>query len=235
MSSTGTISARYSYDPYGRATLASGTNLLSTKQYAGYYVYPTSGLYLTKYRAYNANGGRWLSRDPIAESGGINLYMYVGNDSMVEIDRLGLANGTKPKGNGDGGTAAAADNTNLLYSLHLSCPCGFHMEIDWDKWKEGRAEGLGGEIGPGLEPVSLAGGTAKVISTVGKDGARAAATVADKVLTPYELMVDIASYLRALRCIRDSGSLPFHRPPETYPGGHMPGPPPEVNDFYLNP
>jgi uncharacterized protein RhaS with RHS repeats len=34
--------------------------------------------------------GRWLSRDPIAESGGINLYGYVGNDPINWIDPLGL-------------------------------------------------------------------------------------------------------------------------------------------------
>ena len=36
LNSSGAIVARYSYDPYGRATLVSGTNL-ATKQYAGDY------------------------------------------------------------------------------------------------------------------------------------------------------------------------------------------------------
>lgn len=34
--------------------------------------------------------GRWLSRDPIAERGGINLYGYVGNTPTSHTDRLGL-------------------------------------------------------------------------------------------------------------------------------------------------
>jgi hypothetical protein len=33
----------------------------------------------------------WLSRDPIAESGGINLYGYVGNNPVSETDPLGLS------------------------------------------------------------------------------------------------------------------------------------------------
>ena len=34
--------------------------------------------------------GRWLSRDPIGESGGINLYGYVGNSPVNYVDPLGL-------------------------------------------------------------------------------------------------------------------------------------------------
>jgi uncharacterized protein RhaS with RHS repeats len=34
---------------------------------------------------------RWLSRDPIAEKGEINLYGYVGNNPINAIDSMGLA------------------------------------------------------------------------------------------------------------------------------------------------
>jgi hypothetical protein len=40
---------------------------------------------------YDANIGRWLSRDPIAERGGVNLYGFVGNDGLNNRDYLGLA------------------------------------------------------------------------------------------------------------------------------------------------
>lgn len=33
---------------------------------------------------------RWVSRDPIGENGGLNLYGYVGNDPTGNIDPLGL-------------------------------------------------------------------------------------------------------------------------------------------------
>jgi RHS repeat-associated protein len=41
------------------------------------------------YRYYNPGTGRWLSRDPIEEKGGINLYGFVGNDPISRIDVLG--------------------------------------------------------------------------------------------------------------------------------------------------
>lgn len=37
-----------------------------------------------------ATPGRWLSRDPLGEAGGINLYAYCGNDPVNRHDPLGL-------------------------------------------------------------------------------------------------------------------------------------------------
>jgi hypothetical protein len=39
---------------------------------------------------YNPSTGRWLSRDPIEESGGKNLYAFVGNNPISRFDRFGL-------------------------------------------------------------------------------------------------------------------------------------------------
>jgi hypothetical protein len=43
------------------------------------------------YRYYSPEMGRWISRDPIGERGGINLYGMVGNDAINLVDPLGLA------------------------------------------------------------------------------------------------------------------------------------------------
>src|SRR5690606_33760065 len=51
----------------------------------------TTGLYYYGYRFYDPVTGRWPSRDPIGERGGVNLYGFVGNDSMNKIDILGMA------------------------------------------------------------------------------------------------------------------------------------------------
>ncbi|MBN8458335.1 MAG: tyrosine-type recombinase/integrase [Verrucomicrobia bacterium] len=41
------------------------------------------------YRYYHPDLGRWISRDPIAERGGLNLYAFVGNDGMSSLDLNG--------------------------------------------------------------------------------------------------------------------------------------------------
>jgi len=51
---------------------------------------PRSGLYYYGYRWYDPNLQRWLSRDPIQERGGINLYGFVRNSPINWIDPLGL-------------------------------------------------------------------------------------------------------------------------------------------------
>lgn len=43
------------------------------------------------YRDYEPFSGRWLSRDPIGERGGVNLYGFVGNNPVRRVDYLGLA------------------------------------------------------------------------------------------------------------------------------------------------
>ncbi len=42
------------------------------------------------YRYYHTNLGRWLSRDPIGERGGLNLYAFVDNKPTLAFDMLGL-------------------------------------------------------------------------------------------------------------------------------------------------
>ncbi|MDR3157489.1 MAG: RHS repeat-associated core domain-containing protein, partial [Zoogloeaceae bacterium] len=59
------------YGPYGENLEQEG--LLPDFGYAGMYRH-ASGLYLTHYRFYDPEAGRWLNRDPIGEHGGTNLY-----------------------------------------------------------------------------------------------------------------------------------------------------------------
>jgi RHS repeat-associated protein len=87
--SSGAIQEQRGYNPFGQTTLLQGS-AISDFGYAGYYVHQRSGLNLTKYRSYSPTLGRWLSRDPIGESGGMNLYAYVENDPTTYLDALGL-------------------------------------------------------------------------------------------------------------------------------------------------
>jgi RHS repeat-associated protein len=90
--STGTVVARYDYDPYGRSTTILGTTP-TDMTFTGLYRHSKSNLDLAVHRAYDADLGRWLSRDPLQNAEmtqGSNLYAYVGNDTINGIDPLGL-------------------------------------------------------------------------------------------------------------------------------------------------
>ena len=50
---------------------------------------PATGLNYYGYRYYDPVTGRWPSRDPIAERGGVNLYGFIGNNAMTNWDILG--------------------------------------------------------------------------------------------------------------------------------------------------
>src|SRR5512133_3014265 len=41
------------------------------------------------YRYYNATTGSWVSRDPISEKGGVNIYSFVVNDPLRRWDSIG--------------------------------------------------------------------------------------------------------------------------------------------------
>ena len=88
---TGAVVAHYEYDGFGNITEENGTLKdefdirFSTKKQDS-----QTGLYYYGYRYYDPVTGRWPSRDPIEESGGVNLYGMVGNESIGLIDYLGL-------------------------------------------------------------------------------------------------------------------------------------------------
>jgi RHS repeat-associated protein len=48
-----------------------------------------SGLVYYLYRYSDPNLQRWLNRDPIGELGGVNLYQFVQNNPLTDIDFLG--------------------------------------------------------------------------------------------------------------------------------------------------
>lgn len=86
---SGEIRARYDYDPYGRRSQLSGS-FSSDLAFTGHYFHGPSQLYLTPYRAYDPDTARWLSKDPLGERGGLNLYGYGFNEPINSIDMNGL-------------------------------------------------------------------------------------------------------------------------------------------------
>jgi RHS repeat-associated protein len=80
----------YGYDPYGVPLQA--TTPTTDFAYAGMFFNADSGLYLTKYRAFDPTGGRWLSRDPLGEVSNPvgNMYPYASGNPANSTDILGL-------------------------------------------------------------------------------------------------------------------------------------------------
>jgi RHS repeat-associated protein len=42
------------------------------------------------YRYYNPSTGKWPSRDPVGERGGMNLYAFLDNNPVCRVDKMGL-------------------------------------------------------------------------------------------------------------------------------------------------
>ena len=84
--------ARYAYDPWGRRSRLSG-DLEADFGFAGMSWAAEAGLGITRFRAYDPEVGRWLSRDPLPKAEmdeGPNLYAYVGDNPVNAVDPLGL-------------------------------------------------------------------------------------------------------------------------------------------------
>jgi RHS repeat-associated protein len=86
----GNVTAQYDYDPYGRQLILSQSTNIPSFGFAGMYSVPGHNLNLASHRVYDPDLGKWLSRDPTGEAGGINLYQYVGNDPVNFIDLSGF-------------------------------------------------------------------------------------------------------------------------------------------------
>jgi len=141
LDSTGAVVAHYEYDPFGRTTVATGakaqdfTHRFSTKPLDG-----ETGLYYYGYRYYDPATGRWPSRDPIEERGGVNLYGFVGNDGPNRWDLLGLevevVHGSDvfeigDPGDGSVGTTAVKGNISYEISPEGDECCVRLKKIEW--------------------------------------------------------------------------------------------------------
>ncbi|MFA6445372.1 MAG: RHS repeat-associated core domain-containing protein, partial [Sterolibacterium sp.] len=86
-----TAAATYTYDPFGRRLTATGALAnVNPYQWSSKEYHEPSGLVYYLYRFYDPQNGRWLSRDPLGEEGGVNLYGFALNDPQNCWDAYGL-------------------------------------------------------------------------------------------------------------------------------------------------
>lgn len=83
-------SARYEYGPFGEVIRATGTMGKNNPfRFSTKYQDDETDLLYYGYRYYSASTGRWISRDPIEEVGGMNLCGFADNSAIGQFDKDG--------------------------------------------------------------------------------------------------------------------------------------------------
>jgi RHS repeat-associated protein len=98
VSTNGVLAEGYTYDPLGRriATTAGDGTELARSALGNRYLFQgreyswDTGLYYFRARWYDPVTGRFLSNDPIGISGGLNMYVFAGNNPVNFRDPFGL-------------------------------------------------------------------------------------------------------------------------------------------------
>jgi RHS repeat-associated protein len=93
---------RFSYTAFGESTVLNATfapisdGIGMEIRFSGYWRDSETGLHNVRFRYYHPELGRWLSRDPLEEEGGLNVYEYGFSNPLSIVDLDGLV----PKGSG---------------------------------------------------------------------------------------------------------------------------------------
>ena len=87
---TGVVAQRLDYDSFGRVIRDTNPGFQPFGFQGGLYD-PDTGLVEFGCRWYDAQTGRWLSKDPIGLNGGMNLYEFCGGDALNMCDPCGCA------------------------------------------------------------------------------------------------------------------------------------------------
>ena len=121
----------------------------TTASFAGTYEYVhekphtrDSQVSVLGYRCYSPGMARWLSRDPIGERGGRNLYVFVRNNPIAGIDSLGLR---------------TCQVTTEDYEVTLELTVNGNKDVDWTfslnvKCKNGSGGVTGGAVSASPDP-----------------------------------------------------------------------------------
>jgi len=82
---TGLVSHADDFSPFGETIPLAGSRP-GAFGFSSKYTDAETGLLYYGYRYYNPKTGRWLSRDPMEEEGGINLYLACNNSMVNQVD-----------------------------------------------------------------------------------------------------------------------------------------------------
>lgn len=135
--SAGSIQAQYAFNPYGRVSKIQ-ENTPSDFQFARYYAHARSSLNFTVFRPFFPSIGRFISRDPVLEISGSNLYSYAFNSPTNYSDTLGLYPGS---------TSMKIDKTEIIKDVTTVGPVESMMakNMGSQTQRDAQKSGLPGE------------------------------------------------------------------------------------------
>ncbi len=186
----GRVSATYDYDAFGGTLRTEGPAALSNPfRFSTKRTDPETGDIYFGHRCYDPNLGRFLSRDPLQEEGGANLFQFAANAPTVWTDPLGLAlyafdgtNNDRIRDDWAKKSENGPTNVAILYDLYNE--------------QKSYAVGVGTNDGL-LNPLGLAGGLG------GKARIQKSLSDAQGFITAGNLVVDITGFSRGAAEARD--------------------------------
>lgn len=100
------LTEHYEYEPFGAShTFNNGysgipnSSIGNEIQFGGRHYIASTGVYNFRFRYLDIQQGRFIQRDPLKYTDGMNLFSYVGNNTVSNIDPLGLSETLTDKSN----------------------------------------------------------------------------------------------------------------------------------------
>ena len=90
VSKNGAVTAQYAYSPFGEPISAPAKDNDNPYRFSSEQWDEILNMVYYNYRYYSPSHGRWLSKDPIEEQGGMNTYVFVLNNPVDMFDTKGL-------------------------------------------------------------------------------------------------------------------------------------------------
>jgi len=128
---TGTVVWEADYKPFGEASVNPNSAVVNNFRFAGQYYDDETGLHYNYHRYYDPKIGRYLTPDPIGLKGGINLFVYAGNNPINAIDPYGLQSTKRYRGYNNW-----QDFSRSLSATGGPPPGVEPVPIPWDEYKQ---------------------------------------------------------------------------------------------------
>jgi len=129
---SGAVVAHYEYSPFGTVTRATGPFAADNPfRFSSEFSDDETGLIYYNYRYYSPELDRWISRDPIEELGGCNLYGICLNNTINSFDSKGLAKIRFEFDNGESITMKNPSATDLEHQLCAMCNSERKTKFIW--------------------------------------------------------------------------------------------------------